>query len=343
MTEQNLTQLRELLVREFTEEELNALCNDIGLKYADLPGMGPYGKTREMITAAQEKHVIPDLMARVNDLRPEAYKAAHMPGLDTETTTPAPGEPSSQAEPASARVAEASAGAPRDIGKPSAVSQPRISGLSLRARLIGFIIVVLLLAVAVLTLVYKPTAAPVAPLPTETAMPQVSTALTTTGETQGAVVTDTTALQPASELTPTAAIIGDSHPAAQAVLGLNDQLMNFYTGKEQETALQQYWSATAYKIVTNFAYKTLKTRLGVDIAAGDVPAVSMHYVKSPALQSESGNTAKVTTREYWSYTNSKTSKSICDTSDYTYTLVKTGDKYVVDDLKSRSVSSTCEN
>jgi len=209
MNEQNIQQLRDLLVREFNEDELTALCRDIGLNYTNLPGVGSYGKTREIMTAVQEQHLIRTLMYRVQQLRPTQYLEAGLESVEPEKPLPPgqaaasqpltgrqqdgkaaaaatvafsnsmPGTPQSNtpAGSASSTSSPISATAGKSTTEPELIKEaPKTmntggsqkSALPLRVRLIGFIIVVLLLAVAVLSIVLQPRkgGTPLSPPPT---------------------------------------------------------------------------------------------------------------------------------------------------------------------------------
>jgi hypothetical protein len=374
MNEQNIQQLRDILVREFTEDELTALCRDIGLHYADLPGMGPYGKTREIITAVQEQRLVRTLMYRVQQLRPTQYLEAGLETVEPEKQLAGQQQPSqpqsgaaavpvsgaTQATPSSA-VPAVSAASPTSamqtqIDPPQPVKEtsktmnsgPRKSALPLRVRLIGFIIVVLLLAVAALSLVLQPRkgGTPVSPPPTTavTLLPAAG-AITTTGQMSPSL-TVAPAATPRSivaEDTPTpAGTVSETHPAAVAIRSINDTLVAFYMGKAKADDFKSDFAAAKYQVIINFAYKTLKTKLGADLAKGDTLNVTLRYDKVPALTAEKNGVATVVTREYWSYTNPANSKKYCDNSEYTYTLSKVGDLYQVKDFKSRAISSKCE-
>ena len=364
MNEQNLILLRELLVKEFNEDQLIALCHDIGLNYNELPGMGPYGKTREIIEAAQARHLIPNLMARVRALRPEAYRTSKIPEVEPDTPPPpvvAPPlvEPQSlTASPSTPPVIEPQDAVPADAAPvmPAAPRSPApdaASALSPRVRAIAVVVAVALLAVAALTILLRKPAASPAPTatvpetnatPLFTAVPTVEANVLMTPDvsltaTEAAPVQST--VEPNSEVTP-AQSVSETHPAAQAVTAINDQLIEFYTGKATADDIKANWGGKAYQVIINFAYKTIKSKLGVDLTRGKVLEVSMHYDRQPALVTENGDTATVSTREYWGYTNPTTKRSMCDTRDYTYTLTKNGDKYQITDLKSKLVSAKCQ-
>ncbi|MCL4505170.1 MAG: hypothetical protein M1434_06715 [Chloroflexi bacterium] len=358
MNEQNLQDLRDLLVREFNEDELISLCHDVGINYADLPGMGPYGKTREIIARMQEQHLTSTLMQRVESLRPEQFRAA---GLSDANMDRPLAPPASNA--AAALAAEADAiqvgQSGVNINEPALVNPfrnrgdakssnggQRHSALPLRVRLIIFVAIVMLLAVAVLSIVVRPGAngaASPTPAADVTLMP-ASADMTTTAETlaQATSAPAATPLPVETVVAQSATLsVTDTSPAAAAVRTINDQLINFYMGKATEDEVKASWGSK-FTIISSFAYKTLKSRLGADLSKGDTVNSTLRYDKGPTLVSEKNGTATVSTREYWTYTNPANNKKMCDLSDYTYTLVKASDAYQIKDIRSRGVSGKCE-
>ena len=358
MNEQNLQDLRDLLVREFNEDELISLCHDVGINYADLPGMGPYGKTREIIARVQEQHLTSTLMQRVESLRPEQFRAS---GLSDANMDRPLAPPASNAAAALAAEAEAiqvgQSGV--NINEPALVNPfrkggdakspdnaQRPSALPLRVRLLIFIAIVVLLGVAVLSIVVRPGAnetASITPTADVTLMPAAAD-MTTTVETlaQSTSAPAATPLPVETVVAQSAAMsITDSSPAAAAVQTINDQLINFYMGKATEDEVKASWGSK-FTIISSFAYKTLKTRLGADLSKGDTVNATLRYDKGPSLVSDKNGTATVSTREYWTYSNPTNNKIMCDLSDYTYTLVKTSDTYQVANIRSKGVSAKCE-
>ncbi|HEY3288649.1 MAG TPA: hypothetical protein VGK87_00840 [Anaerolineae bacterium] len=381
INEQNIQKLRDLMVSEFGEDELQTICRDIGLSYADLPGMGPYGKTREMINAVQQLHLVRTLMNRVEQLRPSAYKEAGLETVEPEKSTvtpqagmPAPTPPAAgsgmfvpqapitvaaENMPSAAKSSPAMTPATGDRIRPDSpihdrevsstmdTGGSRKSALPLRVRLIGFIIVVLLLAVAALSIVLQPRkgGTPVSPPPTTavTLLP-ASGAITDTSQISPLLgVKAATPLPVAPVPTPApTGTVSETHPAALAIRSINDTLVAFYGGTAKAEDLKPDFTAAKYQVILNFAYKTLKTKLGADLQKGDVLNVTLRYGKVPTMTSDKNGIATVVTKEYWAYTFATTSKSYCDNSEYTYTLSKVGDNYQVRDLKSRAISSKCE-
>jgi len=119
-------------------------------------------------------------------------------------------------------------------------------------------------------------------------------------------------------------------------------LVAWYGGKAKTEDFKPDFAAAKYQVIINFAYKTLKAKLGADLSKGDTLNVTLRYDKVPTLTAEKNGVATVVTKEYWVYTNAANSKSYCDNSEYTYTLSKVGDIYQVKDLRSRSISAKCE-
>ncbi len=377
MNEQDIQRIREILVREFSEEELIVLCRDIGVSYDGLAGMGPYGKTRELMNVVQEEHISRTLMHRVQQLRPQAYKDAGLETVEPEralTITPPPQAGSPEAgETAAPR--EIGSSAPEFLSKsptvapglregdasatnhPNPVSEKeaskpmnndsRQSILPVRIRLIGFIIVVLLLAVAALSIALQPRkgGTPVIVPPTTVVTLQPATgALTTTNPLSPEVSTVVATPQPVVvEDTPTpAGTISETHPASMAIRSINDTLVAFYGGKATTDDFKADFVAAKYQVIINFAYKTLKTKVGADLQKGDKLNVTLRYDKGPLLTAEKNGVATVVTQEYWVYINPANNKTYCDKAQYTYTLSKVGDAYQIRDLKSKPVSGKCE-
>ena len=377
MNEQNLTKLRELLLDEFNEEELAALCQDIGINYAELGGVGAFGKTREIVEVARSRRLLNALAARVRALRPEAYTAGGTAGAESARESipraQMPREPEQPITPdvmqtpfsaltgqdATQNDTEYSAPAPAVADAP-----PRASLMSGRVRAIAVIIGALLLVVALLTVMLpKPGAPPATPAPTTMSSPlpsaiagdattdaaaaaAMTTTVASTTTAQSAATTstqDTAAGASTQSSTPEPTeTVSETHPAAQAVHAINDQLIDFYHGKATSDDLKQHWSGGAYQTLLTFAYTTLNRKLSVDLTADDPLSVTLRYVRRPALVKESGNTVQVNTREYWGYTNPTSKRSMCETRDYVYTLVKNGDVYQVRELRSNLVATKCE-
>lgn len=123
---------------------------------------------------------------------------------------------------------------------------------------------------------------------------------------------------------------------------LNEGLIDFYAGKASAEDIQPVWGGGTHQAVLNYAYNRLKDKVGVDLAGGEVLQAALRYVRPPTLVRESGNIAQVAAREYWAYTNPRTSLSVCETRDYTYTMVKTSDSYEVRDFRGDLVEVSCE-
>jgi hypothetical protein len=66
----HLVQLRRVLVDYFDEGELKILCFDLGVDYEVLPGQGKANKARDLVIYLQHRGRIPELVKRVQQLRP---------------------------------------------------------------------------------------------------------------------------------------------------------------------------------------------------------------------------------------------------------------------------------
>lgn len=64
----------EVLATKFSEEELRALCLELGLDYEDLGGEGKRGKARALVEYFTRRDQLDMLKARVRALRPGAFK-----------------------------------------------------------------------------------------------------------------------------------------------------------------------------------------------------------------------------------------------------------------------------
>jgi hypothetical protein len=358
MNDPNLARFRDFLIVEFSEEQLAELCQDVGLNYADLPGTGAYGKTRELIEIARSRRLLSALMDRAKELRPDAYRNASIKDVEQDGAATAEAiplvEPNLEAPHTSTSDSD---GGLQMLQRPAPQEERAalLATLTPRARLLAILVAVLLLVVAALTIILPkqggnaniPTpdattlaisstqmTAEAAALAQPTIAPAVVDTTTQSVDTTAAMTdtmtnTQTTTEQPAGD-------------AAAAVKSINDQLIQFYTGKVEADAVKPHFAAGPYKAVTTFAYTTLKRSLGIDITKGDLIDVELRYVKEPQQTANNGDTYTVSSTEYWGYTNPGTNRSLCDTRNYVYTLTKDGENYQVTGLKSTLVSKTCE-
>jgi hypothetical protein len=68
-------QLREILLNEFTESEVEALCVKLGIEYTRLSGTGLFGKTRELLAIVHKQDRISHLRTHMRAMRPNAFDA----------------------------------------------------------------------------------------------------------------------------------------------------------------------------------------------------------------------------------------------------------------------------
>ncbi len=68
---QKLTQLRKLLIKHFSLDELRVLCFDLGLEYEDLPGSTRTTKMHGLIEYLQRRGELPRLFAEIHVQRPD--------------------------------------------------------------------------------------------------------------------------------------------------------------------------------------------------------------------------------------------------------------------------------
>ncbi len=361
MTDQTLLKLRELLLNEFSEPELVALCKDIGLDYEMLAGTGTFGKTRAIVEAARTQDKLRLLQSRVRELRPEAYAAI---GVSSTTTGPE-----------DAAVEEA---APSQRREDSGSLVPR-AVLPLLALLALVVIAALVLprvigggqaasptsapSVTSAPAEGETAAQPPAALPGEAAEniePADATPASTEGDSAIPVVVtvappaadaptseptpvevtapqaSATALAPANTSDP-----NEMHPAAQNVRGMNNQLSLFYTGKVTAKELEDYWTGEALRLVTGFGNTRLPRAMRILPTQRESLEISFEYLRPPTLVSETADSAVVTSREFWRYANTINDAQICEVRDYVYNLVRDGDRYRVRNFQSRLLENRC--
>lgn len=357
MNEETIQKLREVMLNELGETDLRAICADLGLNFDELGGLGVFGKTRSILEAARARNLLPSLSARVRELRPEAFKVEES-RLSAQSPQATAAPLASSDKPAAAPQRQ-----PTEIGPVTDTStENALAGIPPRVRMIGVIVAALVVLLAVLTIAQprpagpdaETNAAPAANPPTE-ATPQIAAAetITASGQTEiaasgaltepGAIeagVTPPAPEQPAVAIEPTPTL-SESHPAAQTVIAMNQQLLDFYQGKVTSNDLRQYWRPPAYQIVVNFANRTLLQRLGINLATGDPIEVDLQYVRAPALVALGNQTATTLSREYWRYTNPRTNRSLCETRDYSYVMVEEDGKYYVQEFSGELISSAC--
>ncbi len=348
MNELSQTRLREFLFKEFDEEGLATLCQDLGLDYEKLPGVGAFGKSRELIAAVQARRAMPALIARLKELRPAAWRIAGLRVSVAETGAASPVAPEASAEPATPPrrawprlllvllaiaclvAAGVAAGLPRMLAE-------RLGGMS--ATPAG-------IAVSENTATQSPTAVvestatltaasatlPPAPAATDTPAPTGTPAPTSTS-----AATPSATFAPSSTPTPTATPAPD---AAQALVEINDALAGFYSGQVSAAQLRTLWAGDSYTTATGYAARAVKKGLGIDLGAGDTLSVTMHYLKSPVVTAQSGARTQLTAQEYWRYTHSPGGQVLCEIVDYQYTLLRSAGRYQVIAYKGDVISST---
>lgn len=70
-TQLNLAALRDLMIKSFNNEDLQALCFDLNINYESIPGESIDGKVMGLIEYVQHRNLIPKLMKRLRELRPK--------------------------------------------------------------------------------------------------------------------------------------------------------------------------------------------------------------------------------------------------------------------------------
>jgi len=371
MTDPTPAKLRELLLNEFTEDDLKALCASIDIEYDKLSGTGTFGKTRSLLDKVQSQDKLRNLQAKVRELRPAAYEAAGFTSQPETDTSPA-----------------TTASATRQTSETSQSQLPI-------GRWIALALIILLCFVAGLALLIprlqnanqatSPStnaATQTAPatisavatetppaivegtdamdkgagtlidatpsteqnvLATATSLAPTALPLTGTESAAGIIITVTATSTPAGTTIPVTPTTGttNTHPATSAIRELNDQLPRFYKGEVDIQAIQQYWMGEALRSVTAFGLVRLPRAMRIQPSQRSTLATAYEYRKEPALVRETKDGAIVSSREYWRYSTSANASQICEVRDYVYNLVRIDGQYKVSQFNSRLVDSGC--
>lgn len=360
MTDQTLLKIRELLLNEFSEPELIALCKDVGLDYEALPGTGTFGKTREIVEAARAQDKLRLLQSRLRELKPKAY-AVSIGAVVTPTEVQADGLASSKQERRGGSLtprailpllmllalvigaslifsrlssSPAAQTAPQAIPETSSTSQPQPTPAESAPTAQPEVIA------AMTTPTESPSATPsVSPAaPTET--PEIDT---TAADAAALPTPEPATTSPPSPTTTDALTAEEAHPAAMTVRQINDQLVLFYSGKASTKDLEYFWTGEALKAVVNFGNTRLLRAMRIMPNRRDALEIKHEYLRPPRIVSETGSGAVVASREFWHYANSLNRYQVCEVRDYIYNLVQDDEeRYRVRSIQSRLVQSGCE-
>lgn len=351
MNDEQTLKLREILLNEFSEEELASFAAELGLDYATLPGEGQFGKTREMFMILREQDRLQALKSRLRALRPAAYDAAGLnlvaPAPENARRLPIPlawlvlglvavlivvcaltfllRPGSTPASPATA-TSEATSDAAL-TGEPTLLAEPTIAGSE------------------VLTNTNGAATDPLDPNATAEGEPTEQSAVATLVVVATSIITPEVAATPAESPTPApptaTPTVSETNPAALAVIGANAQLIPYFQGKADQASLTG-WQGVALQSVVSFSRGALLRRLKIAEADRATLASSVTYPRRPMLVTQRNDTTFIVdSREAWTYQTGP-SNIVCETSDYRYTIVKDGDAYRVAGSTSKLVSSTCQ-
>ncbi len=368
MTDTTPAKLRELLLNEFSEEELNTLCASLGIDYDKLAGTGTFGKTRALIDTAKSQDKMRALQAKVRELRPVAYEAVgfttptESAAIETPATAAATGAQASSSKRASVwpwlalalvvllctvagmlfllpRLQAANQPAPAIASPVSAASTQQVIATATETPpAIVEATVSLDKGAGVLT----DTEAALDVTATTTDTPN-QPAAQNTATVAAVVITATATPTPASAsstLTATATA-SDPHPSIGVIRGLNEQLPKFYTGEIEAQSLQQFWTGEALRSVVAFGTVRLPRAMRIQPSQRNTIQATFEYRRQPTLVRTAGDTAVVSSREFWRYSTSVNETTICEVRDYVYNLVQTDGKFRVSTFNSRIVESGC--
>jgi hypothetical protein len=337
MTESITPKLRDLLLNEFSEAEVVALCQDLGYSYDDLPGTGFFGKTRGLVETAQREGNLRALQVKLRELRPEAYTALGLGTTNIATELNGPGQ---------------TFAAPK--------LRPALG-------LIPLLLVAVIGAICLLALLPRllngsqpsalPTTIAAAPATSApTSQPQAAAAQPTNAptsqptptpsEAQGVVIVSTSSAPQVAQPTATSSIVviapQGSNPIVKAIQDINEKLPRFYRAELTEQDMQQDWRGTAYDGLVKFSKSALPRVLKLGNGPRTNIEATYEYLKPLTVANENGNEIKLTSREFWRYENKANNVVACETRDYFYTVVRESDRYVVTGFDGNLISSRCK-
>jgi hypothetical protein len=370
MTDPTPAKLRELLLNEFTEDELKALSASLNIDYDKLAGTGTFGKTRALLDTVKSQDKLRNLQAQIRELRPAAYEAAGFSTLvESEAiasadapTTPIPLTRQTSKQQAMwpwivlasvvllcliagiallvPRLQTANVAAPATQAQ--VVSSPTIETVNVVAATetppaIVEVTDSLDKGAGEMTTTL-PTIDPNAPA-TDTPVPPTtaSAEATSTSVNVGAATTITPEVTATGSVVPT-----DTHPSSIVIGDLNAQLPQFYRGEVDVQAIQQYWTGEALRSVTGFGTIRLPRAMRIQPSQRNTLDVTYAYRNGPTLVRETRDGALVTSREYWRYATSANPTEICETRDYVYNMVRVDGQYKVSEFSSRLVDNGCD-
>ncbi len=329
MSDLLFTKLRNVLLTEFTETELSSLCQDIGANYAALPGVGQFGKSREIVTWASEQGKLRALCRRLRELRPEVWESQELAAALRELET--------------AQSRHTASATPLLFVVPVLLALLLVSVIAISSR-----------SGQVTPPPDALTTAPVAPSlnseqvsplhspPTPeqpVALPQARGMLP--ADTPEPTPSPTAVPSPVPTLSATPTQSPPQHPAVQTILDMNEQLVLFYIGRVDASDLRQFWSGAAWERVIQFGNTTLLRAVRMSPTQRNSLKVSFRYLQPPRLLSQVDVGATVSSREAWKYDNPLSDVQVCDVRDYTYELIQTGGRWVIRAFRSQPAAGEC--
>ncbi len=334
----DLSKLRNFLLNELSEQELIALCKDLGIDYHALAGTGLFGKTRELLITVQANDQIHRLLRRLQETKPAAFQSAGLSALRFETRN------TSQAG--------------RKTGQTVRYAIPLLLTFLL---VLGVSLVLLWPREGTLQSQPNPEAAgndsgasqaistppadaPPSPFEAPTATPDFADSPLPDEPAQMPTDVAPPPAQPSPAPTPTAPTTSrEEHPAAQTIRQLNEILPRLYTGQAGSAELEAYMTGGALSAVMNFNSTRLLRAMRLPPNQRAALKVSYEYITPPLITAEDAEGAVVSSREFWRYVNTLNGREACEVRDYTYTLAKEGDRYRVTRFQSQMIDNRCRD
>lgn len=323
--------LREVLLKYFSEAELVMLCREFGVVYEDLKGSGPLPKTRALIAELKDRNRLDTLIARIHDIRPEAYMSS---GLASQVVH----------QRIVSRISGSRAQTPR-----RAKTRKNTLRVAASFAVILFVVMGSLVAVNLVNPISNAPVAELAALPESesqantlpqqppsasvSAADKIKAAFANVAPDKTPIIKINVPNAPQPEVT---GLLMTPSDVAKNLNALVDNVATNLTSLENV----QNWSATAQK---DFA----KTHAGqLPPAAGSknpnsISSQYSHQVDGTTVDHSTPDSLVVRTKEQWEFP-SPSGEKVCQTGEYIYTLAKQNNELTVISFAATNVVTGCQ-
>jgi len=125
------------------------------------------------------------------------------------------------------------------------------------------------------------------------------------------------------------------------VLDVNDLVVNAVSGNAPLSDLQSYMLPEVEDELRDFFFNRLPRLLSIPANQAYKLKVSVQYIEGPSV-TEDSDLATVESREAWTYASNANSRTVCETRDYRYRLIKVAGAWKLISIRGTLVSSRCE-